>query len=67
MARRTPQKTWQITDIDGSNERTVTLASFRAELDERAVYAKAVMDAMRRGDMAGCTAAQEAMRARFPN
>ena len=63
----TAERTWEITDIDGSNKRTVTLNSFRAELDERAVYAKAIMDAMRRGDLAGCEAAQKAMRVRFPS
>lgn len=26
-------KTWDISDIDGSNRRTVTLASYRAEIE----------------------------------
>lgn len=65
MARKTREKTYQITDIDGSNKRTVTLAGYRAELDERRPYTDAIMAAMRRGDLAACKAAQEAMAARF--
>lgn len=36
---------WTISDIDGKNERTVTLAQFRAELDARKPYSAAIMDA----------------------
>ena len=34
------ERTWEISDIDGSNKRTVTLAQYRAELD--AAKAKAM-------------------------
>lgn len=59
------KRTWEISDIDGSNKRTVTLEQFRAELDERAVYAKRAMDAVRAGDMNACAKAQADMRERF--
>lgn len=61
----TQERTWQISDIDGSNKRTVTLAQYRAELDARKAMAAKVMDAVRRGDMKACEAAQSAMRATF--
>ena len=63
----TAERTWEISDIDGSNKRLTTLAALRADLDERARYAADIMAAVRCGDMAGCTAAQEAMRKRFPS
>ena len=56
------ERTWEISDIDGKNKRTVTLAQFRAEIDARKAMAEPIMDAVRRGDLAGATAAQEAMR-----
>lgn len=59
------ERTWQIADIDGRNKRTVTLAQYRSELDARKAMAAKVMDAVRRGDLAGCEAAQAAMRKRF--
>ncbi len=36
------ERTWEISDIEGSNKRTVTLAQFRAELEakKRAAMAK---------------------------
>ncbi len=34
-------RTWQISDIDGSNVRTVTLAQYRAELDAAKVRSMA--------------------------
>jgi len=34
-------RTWEISDIDGTNKRTVTLAQYRAELDAAAALAKA--------------------------
>lgn len=37
----TTERTWEISDIDGSNKRTVTLAQYRAELD--AAKAKALV------------------------
>jgi hypothetical protein len=43
----------------------ITVAQVRAELDARRPYAKAVMDAFRRNDMAGCEEAQRAMREKF--
>lgn len=57
--------TFETTDLDGTNRRTITTAQYRAELDERAIYARAIMDAMIRKDLAGCAAAQKAMRERF--
>jgi hypothetical protein len=63
--RATGERTWEIADIDGNNKRTTTLSAYRAELDERKVYTAAIAAAMRRGDLAGCAAAQAAMRARF--
>jgi hypothetical protein len=29
----TTERTWEISDIDGSNKRTVTLAQYRAEIE----------------------------------
>lgn len=59
------ERTWEISDIDGRNRRTVTLAQYRAELDARKPYTTAIMDAMKRRDIKGAAAAQAAMRARF--
>ena len=42
-----------------------TVAELRAILDERQPYAKAISDAMMRGDHDGCAAAQKAMREKF--
>lgn len=60
------ERTWEISDIDGGNKRHVTLAQFRAELAERKRMAAPIMDALRRGDIEACSAAQAAMSARFP-
>ena len=47
------EQTWEITDADGGNRRTVTLAQYRAELDAarkvamanaRRMYGDAVVD-----------------------
>jgi hypothetical protein len=59
------ERTWEISDIDGRNKRTVTLAQFRAELEARKPHAAAIMDAVLAGDLTGCAKAQAAMRARF--
>lgn len=59
------KRTWEISDIDGSNKRRVTLEQFRAELADRAVYARRVMDAVKAGDMDACAKAQADMAARF--
>jgi hypothetical protein len=40
----TPQ-VWEISDIDGSNKRTVTIAQYRAELDAAKVRAMAAFKA----------------------
>ena len=61
----TAAQTWEISDIDGSNKRTVTLAQYRAELDARKPYTAAIMAAVRSGDMKAAAAAQAAMRKRF--
>lgn len=36
------ERTWEISDIDGSNKRTVTLAQYRAELDAAKIKATAI-------------------------
>ncbi len=41
-------KTWQISDIDGSNKRRVTLAQFRAEVDAAKAKAEAIFAAAKR-------------------
>ena len=61
----TAERTWEISDIDGRNKRTVTLAQFRAEIDERKAMAAPIIEAVRRGDLEAATAAQAAMRERF--
>ena len=58
----TTERTWQISDSDGKNKRTVTLAQLRTEIDARKTMAAPIMEAVRRGDLAGATAAQAAMR-----
>jgi hypothetical protein len=60
------ERTWEISDIDGANKRTVTLAQFRAELDARKSYTAAIMAAVRSGDIKATEAAQAAMRRAFP-
>lgn len=57
------ERTWEIEDANG--KRRVTLAEYRAELDARKPYAKAIADAVRRGDLDGSAKAQAAMRAKF--
>lgn len=36
------ERTWEISDLDGSNRRTVTLAQYRAELDAAKAKALAI-------------------------
>ena len=59
------ERTWEISDGDGSNRRTVTLEQFRAELAARAAMARPIMAAVKRGDLEGCGQAQAAMREKF--
>lgn len=59
------ERTWEIADIDGSNRRRVTLAEFMASHEARKAAAKPIMDAVRRGDLAGVATAQAAMRKRL--
>lgn len=59
-------RTWTISDIDGANKRSVTLAQFRAELDARKAMAAPISAAFRRGDIAACERAQSALRKVFP-
>lgn len=61
----TTERTWEISDIDGKNKRTVTLAQYLAEVAERVRAAKPIMDAVRKGDLNACGKAQAEMRARF--
>jgi hypothetical protein len=56
------KRTWEISDLDGTNKRRVTLDQFRAELAARAAMTKPIADAWRRGDLAACEAAQRNMR-----
>jgi hypothetical protein len=44
---------------------TPTLQELRTELDARAIMARLIMDAMRRGDLEGCERAQAEMRQAF--
>lgn len=44
----TAERTWEISDIDGSNRRTVTLAQFRAEVDAAKAKAEAIFTAAKR-------------------
>lgn len=44
----------------------ITLQQLRAELDARAVMARLIGDAMRRGDLEACAKAQADMRETFP-
>jgi hypothetical protein len=39
------ERTWEISDIDGTNRRRVTLAQFRAELDAAKTKAEAIFAA----------------------
>ncbi len=39
---QTVAKTWEISDIDGSNKRRVTLAQYRAEVDAAKAKAEAI-------------------------
>lgn len=57
--------TYKISDIDSGNERSVTVAQYRAELNARKPYTAAISAAILRGDQAGVVAAQAAMRAKF--
>jgi len=39
------ERTWEISDLDGTNKRTVTLAQYRAELDAAKTKALAIFRA----------------------
>ena len=56
------EQTWEIADIDGKNKRRVTLAQYKAEIAAHAAMAKPIMDAVLRGDLEACAAAQAKMR-----
>lgn len=59
------ERTWKISDIDGRNPRTVTLAQYRAELDARMAFTRKISDALRAGDLKAMEAAQIEMRKVF--
>jgi hypothetical protein len=42
------ERTWEISDIDGSNKRTVTLAEYRAEIEAAKAKAEAIHEANKR-------------------
>ncbi len=44
----TTEKTWEISDIDGSNKRRVTFAQFRAEVDAAKAKAEAIFTAAKK-------------------
>lgn len=52
------ERTWEISDIDGTNKRTVTLAQYRAEIETAKQRVRPVVDAFRRGDRDGMAKAQ---------
>lgn len=56
------ERTWEISNIDGSNKRTVTLAQYRAEVDAAKRLVAPVAAAFYRGDLAGVEKAQKAAR-----
>jgi hypothetical protein len=60
----TTERTWEISDIDGKNKRTVTLAQLRAEIDARKAAAAPIIAAWRTGDIKATAAAQAAFRKR---
>jgi hypothetical protein len=57
-------RSWEISDLDGTNKRRVTLAEYRAEIEAAKAKAAKVMNAVRRGDLKGTEAAQRAMKTR---
>ena len=59
------ERTWEISNIDGTNKRRVTLAQYRAELEARRKMTAPIMAAFRRGDLKACGEAQAAMRKAF--
>ena len=59
----TATRTWEISDIDGSNKRRVTLAQYRAEVDAAHARVKPLVDAFMRGDLKAATELQKAARA----
>lgn len=60
------ERTYEISDIDGSNKRRVTLAQFLAEHEARKAMCRPIMAAWKRGDMAGVEKAQAAYRKVYP-
>ena len=57
------ERTWEISDIDGRNKRTVTLAQYRAELDAALKRVRPVVAAFARCDWRAMERAQAAFRA----
>jgi hypothetical protein len=57
----TAERTWEISDLDGSNKRTVTLAQYKAELAAAKAAVAPIVAAFKRGDMAGMAAAQASL------
>lgn len=56
------ERTWEISDIDGKNKRTVTLAQYRTELDAAKKAVNPAIEAFRRGDLAAYAAALKTLR-----
>ncbi len=58
-------RTWKIADIDGRNQRQVTLAEFKEMHEKHKASAALIMAAVKRGDLIGVAKAQAMMRAKF--
>lgn len=58
LRRSTASRNWEISNIDGSNKRAVTLAQYRAEIEAAKQRVRPVVDALRRGDHDGMAKAQ---------
>lgn len=55
------ERTWEISDIDGKNKRTVTLAQYRSELDAAKARVAPVVAAFWNGDLKAMADAQAAI------
>lgn len=53
-------KRYEISDLDGSNKRTVTLAEYRAEVEAAKAKVAGAVAAVRRSDLNGYVAAVKA-------
>lgn len=56
------ERTWEISDINGKNKRTVTLAQYKAELAAMRKEMSPVVAAFQSGDIKAMAAAQALLR-----